>query len=59
MCHAPANLKACNVQEFIDFWLQVRANGYSEDQLYEEMEQMLEGGTYEPALQKEGGMGGG
>jgi len=40
------NSGAITAEEFIDFWLQVRANGYSEDQLYEEMEQMREGGAW-------------
>lgn len=33
-------------EEFVDFWLQVRASGYSEAQIVEELEQIAEGGTW-------------
>lgn len=40
------NSGAITAEEFIDFWQQVRASGYTEVQIMEEMEQILEGGAW-------------
>lgn len=32
--------------EFLDFWTNVAANGYSQDDLEEEVEMMMEGGSW-------------
>jgi len=37
---------AITADEFVDFWLQVRSNGYSEAQILEELEQIFDGGTW-------------
>lgn len=40
------NSGSITAEEFIDFWLQVKASGYTEAQIMEELEQIGEGGTW-------------
>lgn len=37
---------AIDATEFMDFWIQVKASGYSEDQILEEIDQIMDGGTW-------------
>lgn len=37
---------AITSEEFMDFWMQVRSSGYSEELILEEVEQIMEGGSW-------------